>query len=88
MQRDDWSYVTFHPGHSKTKVECKFVLPAVADMQMPRAVPGGTNGPGNFKHFTQKHVERHLKFDAKKTCKGKGKGKTLQVQGQGRDIEV
>ena len=63
-------------------------MPAITDMELPRSGPGGKNGPGIFKYFTQKHLEGVLRLDAKKTGEGKGRGKTLQGQEQGHDVEV
>ena len=73
VECDDGTYEIFHPRVGQTKAECKSGLPEVAGPELPRSGPGGTNGPGTFKHFTQKQVEGVFGFDAKKTCKGKGK---------------
>ena len=72
--RDDSSWVCLHPSYISTKVECKVHWPTL-DGELPRTGPGGTSGPGAFRHFVSKHVDAAVRFDAFKPFKDKGKGK-------------
>jgi hypothetical protein len=63
--RDDGTQVCVHPNYSDTQFSCKYGVPET-DHEVPRTGPGGTNGPGTYKHFKNKQVDATLRFDARK----------------------
>lgn len=65
LTREDGSYVCLHPNYLNHRVECKYGTPPT-DHEVPRTGPGGTSGPGIFRYFVRKHVDKTLKFQ---TCR-------------------
>ena len=61
LLREDGSEVYLHPNYSDPKVDSYEGAPS-ADTSVPRSGLGGTSGPGTFKHFKNKHVQKVLKF--------------------------
>ena len=67
LKRDDGTFVLLHPTYSDTKISAKEYWPTeVWGEDLPATGPGGTSGHGTFDHFKTKHIQRELRFDAKK----------------------
>ena len=65
LYRDDGIQFWMHPEWTKTRFQCKVGMKP-RDHTVPKAGPGGSDGPGTYKHFTQKDVDFYLQFDAAK----------------------
>ena len=65
ISREDGSFVLLHPRFSTTKIACKSQFPTF-DGELPNTGPGGTSGPGTYKHFIVKNVDHVCRFDAKR----------------------
>jgi hypothetical protein len=72
--RDDGTQVWMHPTWSNTKIQVSSTAPA-RDHEVPRSGPGGTSGPGTFKHFKNKRTEATLRFKGAPHAKANAKPK-------------
>jgi hypothetical protein len=82
LTRDDGSVVALHPSYSNTKLTCKCGVPNL-DLELPNSGLGGTSGPGTFKYFKDKQVERTLRFDARKILQGEHRTQGGQHRSRG-----
>jgi hypothetical protein len=69
--RDDGSTASLHPNYSSTKIAYKegstsAVAESPHEMEIPQSGVGGTSGPGTYKYFKLKGVDKHLRFDGEK----------------------
>ena len=69
--RDDGSTASLHPNFSSTKISYKegsnsAVAESSPEMEIPKSGVGGTSGPGTYKYFKFKGVDKLLRFDGGK----------------------
>ena len=67
LERDDGTCMALHPEWSRTKIWTREGIP-VEDLEVPATGLGGSNGPGTYKTFKNKHLEQTMTFDATKAA--------------------
>jgi hypothetical protein len=82
LLRDNGTQVFIHPSWKGNKVECRIGMPQ-QDHRVPMSGVGGTSGPGTFKYFKNKQVERTLRFDARKILQGEHRTQGGQHRSRG-----
>ena len=65
LECEDGTLVFLHASYSNTKIECRRGEPE-RDHELPANGPGGSNGAGTFRSFTQRQVQATLRFDCNK----------------------
>jgi hypothetical protein len=63
LECDNGAQVYIHPNFTRTTFSWQ-EEELVPDNEMPRSGPGGSDGPGTFRRFKDKHMKGTMRFDA------------------------